>query len=629
MKYRLWGSLVMVTMLLGSSVIETLDTRAEEIEHVVINEVAWAGSTLSAQDEWVELFNPTMAPVDIGGWMLTKNTGTEELMLTVPAGALIPAGGFFVVSNFGPEASVLAIQPDLVDAAITLSNSALQLKLYKGSWADSANLVDIAGDGGVPPAGNNTAKLSMERDADGGAWHDAQTALNLDPDVTDKATPASPNSEVTFPPELSSISPSSGIAGEVFAIESIVGKNFNADIQVALRREARTIAAVGVEVANPELIDAGSFSLPEDSPGDWELVVTNPDGTQAILPNAVSITEPAPEFDMSPNLRINEVYPQPGTGSNDEYIELVNVGSQTVSLKGWQLDDVADSGSAPHVFDGGTVPPQGLFTIYKPSSHITLNDSGDTVRLLQPGGLVLDSTSYDASPRASSWARSISGFIWTTTPSPNGLNVFTQPEEPEETEVPIEEADDVLPSFEMGVIKVEELLPKPMEGEEEFIELRNTQQSAINLLNWSLVDAGGKRYKWASSQSLAGGMRLVIYGSASKINLNDSGGESIKLLDPSGGTISTLAYPDRAPTDSAFIALGESGTWVSNPTPGDANPEDMVEIESEVGGWVAADIAEGSLPVTGPHRKSLEGFLLVSCAILLIMGWRLWLQAKQ
>jgi hypothetical protein len=36
-------------------------------EAVIINEVAWAGTLASSSDEWIELLNPGVAPIDPAG----------------------------------------------------------------------------------------------------------------------------------------------------------------------------------------------------------------------------------------------------------------------------------------------------------------------------------------------------------------------------------------------------------------------------------------------------------------------------------------------------------------------------------------------------------------------------------
>ncbi|WP_223748714.1 lamin tail domain-containing protein [Myxococcus sp. XM-1-1-1] len=68
--------------------------------HVVISEAAPAGPG-GANDEFVELFNPTTSPVDLSGWKLQYKsaTGTTYLSFTLPAGSVIQPRGFFLVTH--------------------------------------------------------------------------------------------------------------------------------------------------------------------------------------------------------------------------------------------------------------------------------------------------------------------------------------------------------------------------------------------------------------------------------------------------------------------------------------------------------------------------------------------------
>lgn len=132
---------------------------------VVINELMWMGSVGHTADEWVELKNMTAAPIDLSGWKLSKNTGTEISMLTLPTGASIEADGYYLISNYAATntSSALSVIPNYVTTSVDLSNTDLQIKLYAGA-IDPLKLIDTAGNGGLPLAGaNGTKKQSMSR----------------------------------------------------------------------------------------------------------------------------------------------------------------------------------------------------------------------------------------------------------------------------------------------------------------------------------------------------------------------------------------------------------------------------------------------------------------------------------
>jgi len=136
---------------------------------VVINELMWMGSVGNSDDEWIELRNTTGQEINLSGWQLTRLISSETLMLTIPSGKTIPANSYFLISRLDKVSSAISVEPDLVDSSVLLRNNDLQIKLYKGNWTDSFNLIDTADDGsGAPLAGNHSPPLeqSMERNDD-------------------------------------------------------------------------------------------------------------------------------------------------------------------------------------------------------------------------------------------------------------------------------------------------------------------------------------------------------------------------------------------------------------------------------------------------------------------------------
>jgi len=163
---------------------------------VVFSELMWMGDFKGTRHEWVELYNTTRRPIDLKGWQITRlKDGAEELMLTIPSG-IIPANGYFLISNNSAEKISLAVEPDLIDKSISLLNNKLQIKLYDGQWDDGGKLIDVADDGiGKPAAGDNKEKRSMVRvipPKDGtlaDSWHTATLREGWDEDAKEYGTP--------------------------------------------------------------------------------------------------------------------------------------------------------------------------------------------------------------------------------------------------------------------------------------------------------------------------------------------------------------------------------------------------------------------------------------------------------
>ncbi len=118
-------------------------------------------------------------------------------------------------------------------------------------------------------------------------------------------------------------------------------------------------------------------------------------------PNAVNLPAPAPTHIPS-RVVINEVLIRPhydweGTGGvspNDEFIEIYNAGDLPVHLLGWMLDDAEGAGSKPYTLADSVLPAHEFRAYFRSRTHLALNDTGDTVRLLEPGGRVVDQIAY-------------------------------------------------------------------------------------------------------------------------------------------------------------------------------------------------------------------------------------------
>src|SRR3989344_7849243 len=97
---------------------------------------------------------------------------------------IIPAGGFFLISNFDETTSRINVAPDLVTTDLQLDNANAQYILKD----NSNNVIDTADDGsGNPLAGTNgPPKRSMERKSPSGDgtlgtnWQNASTHTNMD-----------------------------------------------------------------------------------------------------------------------------------------------------------------------------------------------------------------------------------------------------------------------------------------------------------------------------------------------------------------------------------------------------------------------------------------------------------------
>jgi uncharacterized repeat protein (TIGR01451 family) len=122
---------------------------------VVINEVAWAGHAGYASDEWIELYNPTNATIDLEGWTLASGDGSPSIHLT---GVISPHGYYLLERD--DDNTVSTIPADQVySGGLNNTGESLTLRDAANTIIDSAN-----GDGGAWPSGAGWPDYrSMER----------------------------------------------------------------------------------------------------------------------------------------------------------------------------------------------------------------------------------------------------------------------------------------------------------------------------------------------------------------------------------------------------------------------------------------------------------------------------------
>ncbi|MCJ7786832.1 lamin tail domain-containing protein, partial [Patescibacteria group bacterium] len=132
---------------------------AANLDIVGINEIAWMGTTNSANDEWVELYNNTDNSVNLDGWQLIAQDGTPKITLS----GIIPANGFYLLERTNDE-TVPGISADLIYKG-ALGNNGENLKLYDSSG--NLIIIDEINHQDGWPAGDNDTKQTMERSTTG------------------------------------------------------------------------------------------------------------------------------------------------------------------------------------------------------------------------------------------------------------------------------------------------------------------------------------------------------------------------------------------------------------------------------------------------------------------------------
>ncbi|WP_127015610.1 phospholipase D-like domain-containing protein [Anoxybacter fermentans] len=142
--------LVLMISLVWVFIVSGQYIQAANIGSVVINEVAWVGTTYSTYDEWIELYNTTNSDIDLSGWTLNAVDGTPSINLS----GIIPAKGYFLLERTDDN-SVPGISADLIyTGSLGNTGETLELRDASGTLIDSVD---------AWYAGDNDTKATMER----------------------------------------------------------------------------------------------------------------------------------------------------------------------------------------------------------------------------------------------------------------------------------------------------------------------------------------------------------------------------------------------------------------------------------------------------------------------------------
>ncbi len=346
---------------------------------VVIEEVAWAGSSLSTADEWIELANLGDATATVGGWSVR---GMGETIF-LPDDAVVPPYGTFIVANYPEtdEKAALSVAVSLATTTVSLSNSALAFELVDASGVT----VDRAGDGGAPPAGSSSPKATMVR-VSADAWTSATSSVGYDDGIADFGTPGTCDLcviEETLP------EPVVEIVDEIVATtteEIVVETTMTTEPLVEMTTTTETV----VTVTEP-LVD----EIPVPS---------------------TQIPVPLPPLIYA----LSEAMSHPASGP--EWVELaVDDLNATATDRTFELWDAV--GRIATIVGGTPVTAPGYLVVTLTSAR--LNNGGDRLELRESSQAVTDATTIPELEDGVAWTRRPDTGIWseTDTATPGATNV--------------------------------------------------------------------------------------------------------------------------------------------------------------------------------------------------------------
>jgi hypothetical protein len=525
--------------------------------NIIINEIAWMGTTTSINDEWIELYNDSEQAVNLTDWTLKAIDGTPNIVLS----GIIEANSYFLLERTD-DSSVPDIAADQIYTG-NLNNSGEYLQL-KNSQGVIINEID-ANNGW--PAGDNTTKQTMERTASN-SWQTSMTiggtpkALNSNNETISESEPQpeavySPSDivinefvsdavtgekewiELYFPPDKDGLREVIDLTG--WTIEDGVGKI------LTLNGNLASNGFIVFELNSAKLNNSGDIIILKDlggniidqvTYGSWDdgntednapaandpdsvvrlidgvdtnidnvdfAITTTPTKGTANVNNANEQDDPTTlsnegSFSMGGvpgSVVINEIVSDPEDGP--EWIELYNKTNFNIDLAGWHLEE----GSEAQTDLSETITGHGYLVIEGPKGN--LNNSGDIIILYDNYNNIIDQVTYgswddgnlnDNAPKTND-PYSL-GRIGNSQDTNNDLTDFqtiATPTKGAANILFIEEEQELVSDLKNKII-INEILPNPAGSDEsEFIELKNISEQEIDLDGLIIGDNSKRRYK--------------------------------------------------------------------------------------------------------------------------------------
>lgn len=614
---------------------------ATSMPQVVINELMWMGSSLSSADEWLELMNTTDQTVDVTGWRLTKLTnGAETTMLTIPAGSIAPHE-FIVVANDAAGTSRLAVEPNFVDASVSLVNSKLQIALYDANGV----LMDRADDGsGNPLAGvytSGTTWKSMERNragADGTAkesWHTSASSIGFDDGEKEYGTPGSANSNtkpvvVVNIPETTTIgetvnfdsSQSTDAENDPLTYHWDFGDGNEADgstpthvFAVAGTYTVRCVVMDGQEQAVEQKLVTVRIATQPAQAQQLSTPAANGQGLQRLSPAAKPVPTTAPEesnrapFQTSRDIVLNELQPNPaGPDGDSEFVELKNKGNASVDLRGWVLLVAKKKFTiaTPMVLDGGDV-----VVLNRQQTKLVLGNAGGVVHLVDPFKKIIGGVQYHAAASGMSFARHTRGqWRWTEIPTPGEENVFTEVDE----DTPSTNEDGVAPAVD-SFVRIADIASLKQRQSVRVVGVVTTKIGILGAREFAMIDDDSSILVAVTQGDLPEfetGQRVYLRGTVGtsrgepKINIHGDSGITVQDVV----AIEPLPFRPDLPTGSLVSVDGSVRTKQRSVFTLSTEAGEIVVRLARAAGIAQADITEGAdYQVIGVWKRSAKELL--------------------
>lgn len=330
-------------------------SRSAPSRKIILNEIAWMGSpalagesaSVAGSREWMELKNISPSPVDLFGWRVMNASRTIKIFFAEHR--MVSPGGFALLAR--GNASTTAAHADQFYVG-AMSNNGDSLFVFDGGCA----LSDMLDASNGWPAGENTAKRTLERDAIGFGWHTS---------ASPGGTPGRENSiALAATTSMVMAQTQSRLLAANMSDTIVHAASATAAVATATASGAAALTnatTTGQGAAASSSWSAGASGTPVSSTISGCAGTVSGNGGETVSTSTTSASvAAAPDH----HILIAEIVID-GSSSTNDFIKLFNPTPSSVDLGGWRLRKKTSTGSdqSIRVFpDGSAVLPDAYFT---------------------------------------------------------------------------------------------------------------------------------------------------------------------------------------------------------------------------------------------------------------------------
>lgn len=274
---------------------------------------------------------------------------------------------------------------------------------------------------------------------------------------------------------------------------------------------------------------------------------------------------------------ISEILPNPASplsDTTDEWIEIKNTNTSEVDISGCKLKDKNGTVKEYSVPPNTVISPNGFVVFYSRDTKISLNNDTDGAVMQDPrGGLIVETVAYKNAPSGQSFVLKSNEWGWSADMTP-GFELSSARDVP---------SPGAVANSCTGLI-ISEIMPDPVspltDTSDEWIEIYNETGDAIDVGGCILADT----YKPGSTHEynippgiLQPGGFMVLYSKNTKINLNNSDGDSVRILSSDRKVVFETGNYGKAKAGQTWAYDGDKWYWTVTSTAGALNAIEQEE----------------------------------------------------